>query len=222
MKRFIKEFLLENWSLKTTALLLSLILWLFVRGEPGPESVVRVPIQVQLPSRMEIINERPTMVEVTMRGAVFSNRWFGQPLPNCIINLQSVKEGEHIVGLNTDNIQVPKGSGIEVLQVNPAKVHITLQQTLSKVVPITVPIQGKPARGFEVYGKQIKPSFITITGPRKHIEPVHQVSTEVVSINDQKQSGHFLVGFNIKDNFVRPTPNNPVHVDIQIGPHRQP
>jgi YbbR domain-containing protein len=220
MKRFIKEFLLENWSLKLTALLLALILWMFIRGEPGPASVVRIPIQVQLPSQMEITSERPTMIEVTMRGAAFSNVWFGQPLPNCIVNLQNANEGEHTVQLSADNIQVPKGSGIEVLQVNPAKALIILQKTISRLVPISAPIQGEPARGFEVYGKQIRPSSIVITGPRLHIEPVREIFTEAVSIRDQKQSGRFFVGFNIKDNLIRTAQNNPVQVDIEIGPRR--
>jgi YbbR domain-containing protein len=221
MKRFIKEFLLENWSLKATAILLSLILWLFVKGEPGPESVVRVPIQVLLPRQMESTNERPSMIEVTMRGAAFSSMWFGQPLPNCIINLQDKKEGEHLIPLSTDNIQVPKGSGIEVLQVNPAKVSITLQRTISKSIPITVPIQGAPAHGFEIYGKQIKPSSIIVTGPRSYIEPLRQVFTEPVSINGQKQSVRLFVDLNLKDSAIRTSPNNPVQIDIQIGPHRK-
>ena len=71
--------LLENWSLKTTAILLPLILWQCVRGEPGPERVVAVPLEVQLPRHMEITNERPKTVEVTMRGAALSNMWFSQP-----------------------------------------------------------------------------------------------------------------------------------------------
>jgi YbbR domain-containing protein len=221
MKRFIKEFFLENWSLKITALLLALILWLFIRGEPSPSSVVRIPIQVQLPSQMEVTSERPTMIEVTMRGAAFSNVWFGRPLPNCIVNLQDAKEGEHTVQLNTDNIQVPKGAGIEVLQVNPTRALIVLQQTISKLVPISAPIRGEPARGFEIYGKQLKPSSIIITGPRSHIEPVREILTEVISLRDQNQSSRFFVGFNIKDSFIRTSLNNPVQVDVQIGPRRR-
>src|SRR5512143_3534125 len=142
MKRFIAEYVLENWSLKMTALLLSLVLWMFVRGEPGPERVVAVPLEVQLSRNMEITNQRPTSVEVTMRGAAFSNMLFNQPLPTCIIDLQGLKQGRHVITLNTENIRIPKGSGIEVLQVNPARVTVVLEQTVSKEVPITIPIRG--------------------------------------------------------------------------------
>ena len=78
MMRFIKNLFLENWNLKTTALLLALILWLFVRGEPGAITVVDVPLEIQVPPSMEITNERPATIEVTMRGTALSKTWFGR------------------------------------------------------------------------------------------------------------------------------------------------
>ncbi len=221
MKRLIQEYLLENWSLKLTAILLSLVLWLFVRGEPGPERVVAVPLEVQVPRHMEIINERPTSVEVTMRGAAFSNMWFSQPLPTCIIDLQGSQEGEHAINLTPENVKVPKGSGIEVLQVNPARVTLVLEKTISKEVPISVPVRGEPARGFEIYGRFSRPASTIVTGPRSHIDPLREISTESISINGLKQSARFYVSLNIKDNAVRTSAANPVQVDIQIGPRRK-
>jgi YbbR domain-containing protein len=221
MKRFIKEILLENWSLKATAILLAMVLWLFVRGEPGSERVVAVPIEVQLPRNMEITNDRPTTVEVTMRGAAFSNMWLSQPLPNCVIDLHGDSEGEHVIKLSPENVSIPKGSGIEVLQVNPARIVVVLQQTVSKEVIVKVPIRGTPAQGFEVYSKQIRPPSVIISGPRSHIERVNEISTESVSINDQRRSGRFFVSLNLKDNFVRTSLNNPIQVDVLIGPRRK-
>jgi YbbR domain-containing protein len=220
MKRFIKEFILENWSLKAAAVLLALVLWLFVRGESGPERVVAIPLEVQIPHHMEITNERPTSVEVTMRGAAFSNMWFGQPLPTCIIDLQGSKEGEHVIALTPENVKTPKGSGIEILQVNPARVTLVLEQTISKEVSIVVPVRGDPAHGFDVYTRASNPATIIITGPHSHIEPVREIWTEAVSIAGQKQPVRFFVALNIKDKAIRTPLNDPVQVDIQIGPHR--
>ena len=221
MKRFIKEYVLENWSLKATAVLLSLIIWLFVRGEPGPERVVSVPLEVQVPRQMEITHERPTSVEVTMRGAAFSSMWFSQPLPTCVVDLQRANEGEHVITLTPENVKTSKGSGIEVLQVNPARVTLVLEQTVSKEVPIVVPVRGEPASGFDVYGRFSKPLTIVITGPRSRIEPVREIPAEAVSISGQKQPVRFFVALNIKDNAIRTPLNNPVQVDIQIGPRRK-
>jgi YbbR domain-containing protein len=221
MKRFIREYLLENWGLKATALLLGLILWMFVRGEPGPERVVAVPLEVQVPSQMEITNERPTTIEVTMRGAAFSNILFSSPLPTCIVDLQKAGEGEHHVILTPANIKIPKGSGIEVLQVNPANVTVVLEKTIQKEVPIVLPIEGEPAPGFEIYSKSSKPSKVIVKGPRSHVEAVKAISTEAVSIADQNQSAHFYVRLDPSDSMIQTNQTNPVEVDIQIGPRRR-
>ena len=221
MKQFIKEYLLENWSLKITALFLALILWLFVRGEPGPERVVTIPLEVQVPSQMEIVNERVATIEVTMQGASLSSKWFNQPLPTCVIDLQKAPEGEHVVRLTPDNVRIPKGSGIEILQLHPARVVLVLERTISKEVPIIVPIRGQPPHGFEIYGKSQNPTRLVITGPRARIESTTEVSTEAISLIEQRQSARFFVNLNIKNSSIRTSWVNPVQVDIQLGPHRK-
>ncbi len=221
MKRFIHEYLLENWSLKATAILLALILWLFVRGEPGIERVVTVPLEVQVPRHMEITNDRMTSVEVTMRGAAFSSMWLSQPLPTCIIDLQGAKEGEHVITLTPDNVKIPRGSGIEVLQVNPVRVELHLEHTISKEVPVVVPVSGELLPNFEVYSKLVKPAALILTGPRSKVESVREVTTEPVSISGRKQSGRFYVGLNIKGKSLRASLGSPVQVDIQVGPRRE-
>ena len=221
MKRFLREYLLENWTLKATALLLALMLWVFVRGEPGPERVVTIPLEVQLPSQMEIVNQRLSTIEVTMRGAALSGKWFNSPLPTCVIDLQKAKEGEHTVTLTPDNVRTPKGSGIEILQVNPTRAVLMLERTVSKEVPIIVPLRGKPPRGFEVYGKSQNPASLTITGPRTRIESIADVSTEPITLSDQKQSARFFVNIYLKNSAIRTSWVNPVQVDIQIGPSQK-
>jgi YbbR domain-containing protein len=218
MKRFIREYILENWNLKVTALLLALILWLFVRGEPGPERVVTIPLEVQVPSQMEIVNDRLTTIEVTMRGPSLSGSWFNPPLPTCVVNLEKAQEGEHVVQLTPDNVRVPKGSGIEILQLNPTRVELELERTISKEVPIIVPIRGEPPRGFEVLGISQNPTNVIITGARSRIEPITEVSTEPISLNELKQSARFFVTLKLKNNAIRTSWVSPVQVDIQIGP----
>jgi YbbR domain-containing protein len=130
MKRFIRECLRGNWNLKIIALILALIVWLFVRGESGPERIVRIPLEVQISHNMEITREDPSMIEVTMRGTAFSGALFGQTIPTCIIDLRSFGEGAHAVALTLDNIKVP--SGIEIIRVNPTRVRIVLKRAPEK------------------------------------------------------------------------------------------
>ncbi len=222
MKRLIREYVLENWTLKATALLLALMLWLFVRGEPGPERVVTIPLEVQLPSQMEIVNDRVTTVEVTMRGANLSGKWFNTPLPTCVIDLQKAREGEHTVTLTRENVRVPKGSGIEILQVNPARVLLALERTVSKEVPVVVPLRGKVPNGFEILSQTQNPARLIVTGPRSRIESISEIATEAIELSGLTQPARFFVNLNLKNNSVRPSWVDPVQVDINIGPVPKP
>jgi len=220
MKRFLNRFS-ENWILKTTALVMSVVLWLFVRGEPGSERVVTVSLEVRVPSQMEIINQRPSTVEVTMRGGTVSNMWFSQPFPVCTIDLQNAEEGEHVVSLNQNNLKISKSSGIEILQINPARVTIVLEATISKEVPIVVPVQEAPPSGFEVYNKISRPTSVIITGARSRIVPVHEIETTPLSLREYQTSGRFFVNLHPMDSSIRTSVENPVTVQVSIGPVRK-
>jgi YbbR domain-containing protein len=221
MKRLIKEYLLENWMLKATAVLLSLILWLFVKGEPGQEKFVPgVPLEVRVSPNMEVTEERPAFVDVTMTVVAFSDMFLEQSRPVCVVDLQGSKEGEHRITLSPKNIKIPSGSGIEVTKVSPQQGTLVLERTASKEVPIVVPVAGEPAHGYEIYGKYSTPSNLIITGPRSHIESVGQISTEKVSIAGLKQDAEFFVNLSIRDKFIRTSIATPLQIKVQIGPRR--
>lgn len=220
MKIF-REFILENWTLKLTSIFFALILWLFVRGDPGAERVITVPLEVRIPRDMEITNERPNSVDVTLRGAI-SNTWFGQSIPTCSIDMQGFDEGEHILPLTPDNVRIPRASGLEVLKVNPARITLVLERTISREVPVVVSTRGDPANGFEAYGKIAIPSMILITGPRSHVEQIPRISTEPLSLTGQKQSIRMFANLSIRDNTVRSTPVGPIEVQVMLGVHRKP
>jgi YbbR domain-containing protein len=218
--KFIRDVLLENWGLKLTSILLALVLWLFVRGDPGAERVITVPLEVRIPSAMEITSERPTSVDVTVRGAA-TNTWFGQSVPTCSIDLQSADEGEHSVLLTPRNVRIPGASGLEVIKINPARIVLTLERTISREVTILIATRGEPVTGFDVYKKSSNPSSVIVTGPRSHIERIREVNTESISLVGQKQSMRVFANLNVRDNLVRTIPVGPIEVNIEVGVQRR-
>jgi len=75
------KLLLENWTLKLTALFMAYVLWLLVRGDPGAMRVLSVPLEIRVPRNFEITSERPTTVDVTVRGSSATIA-FSMSLPN--------------------------------------------------------------------------------------------------------------------------------------------
>ena len=106
-----KDFFVENWGLKLTALFLSFILWLMVHGDPGTERNIMIPLEIRIPRDMVITNEdRPSLVEVTIRGPLASGG-FGQPSLICLLDLPTAPEGERLVPLTPQNINENHGVG---------------------------------------------------------------------------------------------------------------
>jgi YbbR domain-containing protein len=210
----IKEKILENWMLKILAILLAWILWLFIQGEPSrTPTMVTAPVKVQVPEGMEISSGLPSTVQVTIRGTAQSL--------TCNIDLKDAKEGENKITLTRDNIEAPNRLGIEVTQVNPSQITLMLEKTISKMVPITVPVQGEVADGYEIYEKIPSPSVVEITGPRSYIKPVEEVSTDVIDVSDLDQNFKIPVSLNFKDGTIRSSITDPIWVEIRVGPRRK-
>ncbi len=216
---FAKDVLLRNWGVKLTSVLLAFLLWLAVRGEPSAEVVVTVPLEIILPADMQITSERPSTVEVTLRGMA-SSMWFGQPLPSCRVDLGQAGEGEHDVPLMPADVRVSRASGLEVVSIRPARVRLTLEKTISREVPVRVN-RGEPPLDLEVYGVTVDPPVVSITGPRSHVRGIRDIPTENISLSGQRESIRTYARLEIADSALHASPPGPVQVSIQLGVRRQ-
>jgi YbbR domain-containing protein len=221
MKQFLHGLFIKDWPLKAASLFIALALWLFVRGDPGHERVLAVQLEVRKPQQMETIGQLPASVEVTMRGSSVSNSWFSQMPPTCVVDLQNAAEGEHIVALTPDNIRISQRGGIEILRIAPARLTITLETTVSKEVPIIVPITAGPPKGFEIYNQFTLPLSVIITGARSRVAPITEVETMPVSLDEQQEPGRFFVNLNLQDSSIRASEENPIQVQVAVGPVRR-
>ncbi len=217
---FLKDLFVENWGLKLTSVFLAVFLWMVVRGDPSAERVVNIALEIQLPPNMEITSERPTSVDVTVRGT-FTNLWFSPTIPTYVVDLQSYEEGEHSIQLTPQNVRFPRASGLEPIAVRPARLRITLERTATKEVPIRVVTRGEPGVGIDVYEISTRPPTVTISGPHSHIEPLRNVPTEAVSLTDKRQSFGKPLNLDIQDDQVHSSPAGPVQAEITLGPHRR-
>ncbi len=218
--RFLKDLLLEHWGLKLTSIFLAVFLWMVVRGDPTAERVVNIALEIRLPPNMEITSERPTSVDVTVRGT-FTNLWFSPAIPTYIVDLQGYDEGEHSIQLSPQNVRFPRASGLEPMAVRPARLRITLERIAARTVPIRVVTRGEPGAGIDVYEIATHPPNVTVSGPHTHIERMREVPTEVLNLADLRQSFHKRVNLDIRDDLVHSSPIGPVDVDVTLGPHRR-
>ncbi len=220
--KFIREILLQNWAIKLTAFFLAFFLWLSVRGDRNVERIITVPLELRVPRNMEVTNERPSFVEVTVRGSPSSQGFWPSGPVAYTIDLLSAGEGVHDVPLSPGNVRIPATSGLEVVRVSPARIRLVLEQTITSTVRVaTPPVEGTPAQGIDVYSVSHWPTQVTITGPRSRVEEVAELKTTPVSVEGLSGPLRTFVYPIVDDHSLRIDPAGPVEVNIQLGAHRE-
>jgi YbbR domain-containing protein len=221
--KFLKDLLFENWAIKLTAIFLAFFLWLFVRGDRNVERIMTAPLEIRIPRSMEITNERPSFVEVTVRGTPTSFGWGSSGPPAYTIDLQTAGEGSHEVPLSPANVRIPAASGLEVVRVNPPRITLVLERTVEKEVAVTAPpLRGEPADGYDIYRISWWPTKIRLAGPRSKVEALAQLNAAPISVGGLSQSLRTFTNLVLESQSLRAIPAGPVEVNVQVGVHREP
>jgi YbbR domain-containing protein len=72
MPEKIKKLFLNNWGLKTSALLLAVLVWAIISGQEKTysEKTLKIPIEIiNVSSNMEVVNLQPEEVRVSLKGS---------------------------------------------------------------------------------------------------------------------------------------------------------
>ncbi|HEV2289308.1 MAG TPA: hypothetical protein VGR81_10180 [Candidatus Acidoferrales bacterium] len=123
--RWFRKWVLHNWSLKLMALLISFLLWATYSAEPVAEIGFAVPIEfVNVPSRMEIANDVPTVVHVRVRGRSALLRRLIPPDLGVVLDLSGRTAGSGMVELDPQEVDAPYG--VQIVRIDPQELRIHL------------------------------------------------------------------------------------------------
>lgn len=189
-RRWLRELLFEDWSLKLLALAITLGLWLGVTSQraPAQRGVRSVALSFLLPEDMEISNDPREQVEVTLSGE--SDRLNEIVASNLVVSadVRGYQEGERVARLTPENVSVNLPDGVRVVKIEPGSVPLRLERRIERQVEVVARVEGRPAEGFEVQGIEITPARITVRGPASHVQQVERAPTETISLNGLRES----------------------------------
>jgi len=192
----------RHLGLKVLAIMLASVLWFTVAGEHVVERSLRVPLAVRnLPTHLEIVGDLPDSVDVRVRGssAQLSRLDAGDVV--AMLDLSSDRTGQRLFHLRADEVRVPYG--IEVAQVIPPTISLSLEKSVKRSVPIVPATDGDPAAGFVVGRIVAEPSTAMVVGPESHVRDVASATTEAVDIDGKNQRVREVVNIGVTDSQVR-------------------
>jgi YbbR domain-containing protein len=192
----------RHLGLKVLAITLASVLWFTVAGEHVVERSLRVPLAVRnLPKNLEIVGDLPESVDVRVRGSAAQLSRLDNGDMVAMLDLTTARTGSRLFHLRADEVTVPYG--IDVAQVLPPTISLSLERSVRRIVPIVPPTDGDPAPGFVVGRISAEPSTVLVVGPESHVRDVASATTEPVEINGKSERVRDVVTVGVIDSSVR-------------------
>ena len=138
---------------------------------------------------------------------------------SAVLDVRTARIGDRLFHLTAEDVRSP--FGVEVVQVTPASVSLTFEESLSKTVGVTVRIEGEPADGYAVGGITVEPSAVAVVGPASALKNLTEAITEPVSVAGASRPVVDDVTIGLMDPVVRLRQAQNAHVVVAIAaaPH---
>ena len=179
----IKNMIVKNSALKFVSLVLATTLWFFVMGEKKAEfSFTDVPLTlINKPENLIITDKTADSISVRVSGSRTLLSTLSSSALEVIIDLEGVKPGTTMVRNLADRIKLPNGT--KITSISPAECSLTLEQLVTKRVPVHLAMEGTPEEGYEVSGVAVMPESVEVSVPKSEEKELGKVVTEPLDIS---------------------------------------
>lgn len=170
------EIFRRNLGVKVVSFLFAILFWLFVlnQGTPDkfiPEQPLTIPLVASgLDQNMVVMTQLP-LVRVRLQGI--------NPSASIKDIYAQVDLSGGVPGKSTYEIRVNAPLGTNVVDVQPAKIELTLDILQEKTVPVQPIVSGNPANDYQVGSPIVKPSAVNVRGPSSTLSTLDKVIVEI-------------------------------------------
>jgi len=188
VEKVLRKLFVEDWSLKLLSLGITFVLWLFVTSQNEPVTThVNVQLNFVRPQSLEISNDPPKSVDVTLTGS--RGKLDGLSALDLVatIDITDQRAGERMLRLS-DRAQIPLPHGVKVEGFLPGAIPIRLEPIVESEVKTEPRLEGEPPNGYEVYSVTPSLPTVTVRGPAGHVNALEKAPTETISLAGQKAS----------------------------------
>jgi YbbR domain-containing protein len=208
----------RNLGLKFLALVLGTLLWFTVSGHEI-ERRIGVPVSYSnIPAPLEMTGDQIDSVNVQVRGIDNRVNALSQGDISVVLDLGTAHSGPNIIPLRPEVVVAP--IGIDVIQVDPATVTVTLERASQTTVPVLPTIEGQPAQGYLIAGIDVEPARVLVEGPESRLKNAISVVTERVMVEGRTSTLVQDVGVGAADAQLRIRQPRTVRVTVRIEAER--
>ncbi len=176
----------QNLGLKLFSLALAYLIWAWVVGRAPLVRFEQIPIDLQAPAGVVVLEYSPATVTVRLQGDPGVVRRISGA--DVVARLRAPRVDGRITKLLTiqpeNVIGIP--SGIDV-QVRDPQVNAVLEGAMVKTLRVMPRTSGRVPFGYRVAQLQADPPVVTVRGPVSALRPLETVATDEIDL-----TGHSL------------------------------
>ena len=207
----------RHLGLKVLSIVLAALIWLVVSGEQIVERALRIPLEfTNLPPDLELVGDTPDVVDVRVRGSSGALSRVASGELVAVLDLRSARAGRRLFHLANDDVRSP--FGIEVVQISPSNLSVTLESSAIRIVPVVPELDGDPRDGYVVGTVTADPATVEVAGPASAVERLTRAVTEPVSVAGAGETVNEVVNVGVDDPAVRLVTPVSANVTVNIAP----
>ena len=173
--------ILSNIGLKVLAVFLAISIWFFVTYRGQAEMSIETPLGFKnVPRGLELVKESVRNVSLNLRGHERLLKSLRPIDVGVVIDLSNARKGESTYYVDKSTVIVPRT--VEVLRVEPTSVKVTLDESVTKMLPVKASVVGTPEKGYRIAAIEVKPSAVAVEGAKTELARVAVLRTESIDI----------------------------------------
>ena len=212
--------LFSRWWIKLISLVLAVSLWLFVQGKETLEVSSSLQITLEPPDNLAIAGTSVLEKDVTIRGPrALLEGYKNTPLSATI---HPKAKGNRRLRLDRTSL-VERGYLDEKwdvrldLVVHEPYVSFTVEEKISRTLPIKASLQGTPSEGYLIEKILVRPQNITISGAASFLSSLEHITTEPLSVDNLDANVTQEVFLDIPAAVTTKFSEETVHITLQVG-----
>ena len=176
-----KKKILGNIGLKMLSVALAISLWFFVTYRGQSEMGLDAPIEFKkVPKGMELLRQNIKSVNLNIRGHERMLKNLRPMDVRVLIDMSDAKKGENEFYFDKADIVIPRT--IKVLRMDPTYIRVVLDESVSKVLPVKVPLIGSVEKGYRIKALSVNPQYVTVEGAKAEVQRIAVLRTEPIDI----------------------------------------
>jgi len=189
--RIVRQLFRENLGIKIAAIVLSLLVFFYVRTEREGELVFRVGVELKgIPDSLTWTGEAPNQVSVAFSGRLRNLLRLRLGSLDIPIDLSQTGPGRFQRELSAADVPIPEGSNVAISHfAGPARIDIMIERKISRPIRVVPLLTGIPGAGFSIRpDPSADPDSVVVSGASSLVSAVDSLLTEPVDVSQRRQS----------------------------------